>query len=548
MSNASPSSSQKFELLRKYNKKLKSISLARLLLEPERFEQFSIAMPGMLLDFSRTHLDRDAFELLIELARASEFEHHRNRLFSGQNVNCTENRPAMHMALRSRELGKNLPAGEFEAMEESMQRMLSFAGHFHQGAHPDGGEMRVRNIVHIGIGGSLLGTKLLCDVFSSGVSESSATKSPSVYFLGSVDAHHRENLLRTLDPAETIVILVSKSFTTGDTLLHGKRLKSWLEKSLDSASVVRRLFAVTGEPDRAKQFGVPDQQTLFLPSWVGGRYSLWSPVSLAAAAVGGPTAFTDLAQGAADMDSHFQHAELHENLPLIMGLLGVWHRNVCNYSSWGVIPYDQRLQALPSHLQQLIMESNGKGVDASGAPVAHSTAPVVFGESGTDAQHSLFQALHQGTDHVPLNLIAVIRPDHDDQEAHIELLANMLAQATALATGRSAEETRIQMGSEGLVEGPEAIEALLGHRSFKGNRPSEILLLDDLGPRNLGKLLALYEHKVFVESVIWGINAFDQWGVELGKSLAPDIKSALEGTASASPELQGLMAYIRQKQ
>lgn len=547
MSKLMSSSVQILELLQKYNKKLKNIPLAKLLCEPARFEQFSIGMEGMLLDFSRTHLDQEALALLLKLAKASDFEHYRDRLFSGEDVNFTENRPAMHMALRSRELGNHLPAIEFNAMEESMHRMLEFAGHFHKGTHPNEGEMRVRNIVHIGIGGSLLGTKLLCDVFGSGVSASSALKLPKVYFLGSVDAHFREDLLRTLDPAETVVILVSKSFTTGDTLMHGKRLQQWLAKNLGDGAVGRRLFAVTGETNRAIQFGVPEGQTLFLPAWVGGRYSLWSPVSLAAAAIGGPAAFDELTQGAAEMDSHFQQAELHENLPVIMGLLGVWHRNICNYSSWGVIPYDQRLRALPAHLQQLIMESNGKGVDVSGLPVVHATAPVVFGESGTDAQHSLFQALHQGTDIVPLNLIAVIRPDHDDREAHSELLANMLAQATALAAGRSAEQTRIQMESESAIKLSEANEALLGHRSFTGNRPSELLLLDDLGPRNLGKLLALYEHKVFVESIIWGINAFDQWGVELGKSLAPEIKTALEGGASVSPDLQGLMAYIRHR-
>jgi glucose-6-phosphate isomerase len=538
---------QVFELLQKYNKKLQATPLLDLMNEQARFEQFSIGMDGMLLDFSRTHINREAFDLLLKLAKVSELELHRDRLFSGAHVNLTEDRPAMHMALRSRELGVHLPDGEMKLMEEGMQGMLDIAGFFHRRAHPFDETIKVRNIVHVGIGGSLLGPRLLCDVLGSGQNGADTGKLPSVHFLGSVDAHHREDLLRDLDPSETVVILASKSFTTGDTLMHGVRLQQWMEMSLGTAGTSKRFFAVTGEANRAIQFGVPQEQVLFLPAWVGGRYSLWSPVSLTAASIGGPEAFQEMLLGAAALDRHFQQAELHENLPVIMGLLGVWHRNVCNYSNWGVIPYDQRLRGLPGHLQQLIMESNGKSVDINGEPAAMFTSPVVFGESGTDAQHSLFQAMHQGSDRVPLNLIAVIRPDHQDKEAHAELLANMLAQAMALAGGRSLEQTRIKMEAEIGAENLACSEHLIAHRCFEGNRPTELLLLDDLSPANLGKLLALYEHKVFVESAIWGINAFDQWGVELGKTLTPDIKRALETGSSVSPGLQGLMTYIRNR-
>jgi glucose-6-phosphate isomerase len=325
--------------------------------------------------------------------------------------------------------------------------------------------------------------------------------------------------------------------------MHGKKIRQWMEASLDSNSVSQRTFAVTSNVEKAAALNVPINQVLYLPHWVGGRYSLWSPVSLAAAAVGGPEAFRLLLKGAAGMDRHFTQAPLEENLPVLMGLLGVWHRNICGYASWGVIPYDQRLRLLPAHLQQLIMESNGKSVSFSGEAVTQHTAPLVFGETGTDAQHSLFQSLHQGSEKVPLNLVGVISPDHGDADAHAELLANMLAQATALATGRSDIETRKLMESEGLT----IDDAMVNQRSFEGNRPSEILLLDNLGPENLGKLLALYEHKVFVESVIWGINAFDQWGVELGKSLAPSIRDVLQGRESADPALAGLMSYIKDR-
>ena len=442
----------------------------------------------------------------------------------------------MHMALRTRKLRQQLPSGDSEAMEQSMQQMLLLAGALHRSELPADKQASVRNIVHVGIGGSLLGTRLLCDALAK-----KSSSAPAVHFLGSVDAHHRERLLPGLKPEETVVILVSKSFTTSDTLMHGLRMRQWLEQNIGKRAARERMFAVTSERSRAHD--IPDDQILYLPEWVGGRYSLWSPVSLAAAALAGPDVFRDLLRGATEMDRHFVEMDLAENLPVLLGLLGVWHRNICGFSSWGVIPYDQRLGLLPAHLQQLIMESTGKSVGSDGRPVDNATAPVVFGACGTDAQHSLFQAMHQGCDRVPLHLLGVIRPDHEDREAHAELLANLLAQATALATGRTAEQTRAQMARED----PAAPDDLLAHRTFEGNRPSELLLLDDLSPKNLGKLLALYEHMVFVESVIWGINAFDQWGVELGKSLAPEIRRSLEGGESTPSGLGSLLDHIRER-
>lgn len=543
MSNAQVSIIGILELLHKSNNKLGEIPLLTLIGEADRFKNFSCSVKGILLDFSRTHLNKEALDLLLSLAKASGVEEHRASLFNAEAVNTTENRPAMHMALRSRELAKRLPAKEAGSMEKSMDQMLQFAGQFHAGRLPSDSKQNIRDIVHVGIGGSLLGTKLLCDVFQSQTNRSSDSQVPRVHFLGSVDAHIREQLLRSLNPHETAVVLVSKSFSTKDTLLHGASLQKWMESSLGTEGTRARVFAVTNRVDQARAFGVTEQQILFMPLWVGGRYSLWSPVSLAAAAIAGPDAFLELLQGGAEMDQHFLTAKSEENLPVLMGLLGVWHRNICGYASWGVIPYDQRLRILPAYLQQLIMESNGKSVTTNGTPTSLATAPMVFGECGTDAQHSLFQAMHQGTDKSPLNLIGIIRPDHDDNTAHSELLANLLAQARALAVGRSAEETGLMMEAEGnSVE-----EGLLSHRTFEGNRPTELLLLDDLSPVNLGKLLALYEHKVFVESVIWGINAFDQWGVELGKSLTPEIRCALAGDGPSSPDLESLMVYIRDR-
>jgi glucose-6-phosphate isomerase len=525
------------EMLQKCNKKLSDVPLSELISEPGRFRHFSSGIDGLLLDYSRVHIDRETLELLFLLARKRGVSEARDGLFRGESVNFTEHRPAMHMALRSRELGQHLPAGEFEAMEQAMEQMLLLAESLHRGVLPSDGQTRVRNILHVGIGGSMLGTRLLCEALCA-----NGDDVPDVHFLGSVDAHHRESLLPDLSPAETVVVLASKSFTTTDTLMHGQRILDWLSQGLGQKAAYERAFAVTCDRERALSLGVPGSQILHLPEWVGGRYSLWSPVSLAAAAVMGPDTFRQLLRGAAAMDRHFLESAAQDNLPLLMGLLGFWHRNICGYGCWGVIPYDQRLRLLPAHLQQLIMESNGKTVNAQGQPVRDATAPLVFGECGTDAQHSLFQALHQGFDRVPLNLVGVIRAAHADSEAHAELLANFLAQATALATGRTIDETRQQV-SAGEALTPE----LLAHRSFEGNRPSELLLLDDLGAVNLGKLLALYEHKVFVESVIWGVNAFDQWGVELGKTLAPAIRHSLEEGGCETASLEGLLDYIRQR-
>ena len=533
-----PILSETLKMLHKYNKKLSKNALAELISEPERFKNYSCRMDGLLLDYSRTHLNDEIRCQLLKLAEVCEVPQRRDDLFAGKPVNVSENRPAMHMALRSKELGSELSGDEIERMKEGMDNMLELASILNQGVLPSDKSQMVRNIIHVGIGGSLLGPKLLCDVFQPG-----SNSGLDVHFLGSVDALPREQLIQALDPRETVVIMVSKSLTTTDTLLHGARIRDWMNGELGSSEADRRIFAVTSQPDKAAALNIPAGQTLYFPSWVGGRYSLWSPVSLVAAAVAGPAQFQELSRGAAEMDRHFQEADLEANLPVMMGLLGVWYRNIRDYPAWGVIPYDQRLRGLPGHLQQLIMESNGKSVTIGGDPVTMATAPVVFGECGTDAQHSVFQAMHQGSDIVPLHLVAVIKPDHEDTDAHAELLANLLAQATSLAVGRTLEQTRSMMKSNDQDLAGESI----AHRVFEGNRPSELLFMDDLSARNLGKLLALYEHKVFVESVIWGINPFDQWGVELGKSLAPDIKRALQGEDTATADLEGLLAYIKSR-
>lgn len=522
------------KLLQKSNKRLSAIPLAQWLQRDGRFAEFSRSLPGVLFDFSRVGIDGQALEELLELAQICRVEQHRDRLFAADRVNVSEDRPALHMALRNRDLLRNIDPRESILVTESMQAMFTLADKIGKGQadHPLGG---ITDIVHIGIGGSLLGTRLLNEALTPPGADL------KVHFLGSVDGHEREQLLPRLQAASTLVVMVSKSFTTVDTLLHGTRVHQWLREELGDQAAKQHLFAVTGAVGKAREFGVASDQILYLPDWIGGRFSLWSAVSLSVAVQMGSARFKDLLAGARAMDEHFCSADLPNNLPVLMALIAVWHRNICAYGARGVMPYDQRLRSLPAYLQQLFMESNGKSVGMDGKPVSLATAPVIFGETGTDAQHSLFQAMHQGSDVLPLSFVGVIKPDHGDCEAHNELLSNMLAQLTALAEGRDSPKTRQQW--------PDAEPGQLAQRVFTGSRPSDLLLLDRLDAFNLGQLLALYEHQTFVESVLWGINAFDQWGVELGKTLTPSIHAALaseNGEAESSPaSLAPVLKYIR---
>ena len=503
-------------------------SLAERLCEPDRFTQFSARSGDLLLDFSRTSMDQQALTQLLNMAEESGVERARHRLFAGENINFTENRPALHMAMRSDDVLALLDTQTVSRLTENRQRMFEFAAAFAAGHLPDNTGQPVRHIIHIGIGGSVLGPRLLIEALAK-------SSSPQVHFLSSIDAHLRSSLLVSLDPAETVVIVATKSFTTGETLLHARRVAAWMEQAIGPEKTLQRMFAVSGNQKAVDAFGVSRENTLYLPDWVGGRYSIWSAVSLASAAVMGEDGFGEFLRGAAEMDRHFQTAALRENLPVLMALTGIWHRNICAYPAQAVIPYDYRLRSLPAYLQQLVMESNGKSVDSQGEHIDYDTSPVLFGEPGTDAQHSLFQMFHQGTDIVPMSFIAAVRPDHDDKEAHAGLLANMLAQATALATGTA---------------GVSQSQELDVHRQMAGERPSEIILMDKLSPYSLGQLLALYEHKVFVESVIWDINPFDQFGVELGKVVANTIQPALESETQSVPANYGLnelLDYIRNK-
>lgn len=515
-----------------------------LLKEPDRFQQFSRFFDGILLDFSRTALSSGDFENLMELAGASGVEALRDRMYSGARINFTEHRAVLHPLWRERNFSDLLPAEEVASLIGATVRLRAIAQALHRGQLPgEAGQGRIRHLIHVGIGGSLLGPRLLCEAFPP------SGDCPQIHFLSSVDALERERLLGRIDARETAVMLVSKSFATSEVLLHANRIRQWQSASLSPEESEQRLFAVTAATGKAVAFGVPADHVLQMGTWTGGRFSVWSPVGVTAAVSMGPDSFEQFLQGGASMDRHFREAPLPDNLPVILAMLSIWHRNICGYDVHGLIPYDSRLKGLAGWLQQVEMESNGKSVDTAGLAVSLGTAPVVMGDCGTDAQHALFQAFHQGATVVPLDFIGVVNPDHEDFEAQQQLLSHMLAQATALAVGQDRAQTMNMMRRQGVAN--EELEALLPHRIMPGNRPSNVILLDELSPSMLGRLLVLYEHKVFVESVIWQINAFDQWGVELGKSLADAIQPALSSEGAAIPEdipgLEGLVKHIRQR-
>jgi glucose-6-phosphate isomerase len=472
-----------------------------------RATDWSVRAGPVFASFARQRMDRAALAALVSAAEAAGVPQALRALVDGEQVNRSEQRPALHTALRS-SLGRgDIAGGAHVEASEARQRMAALVAALEASD--------VTDIVNVGIGGSDLGPRLVVDAlrdFHSGRFR--------IHFLTNVDGSAVQHLLRGLDPARTAAILVSKSFGTQETLLNGAILKDWLGSG-------ERLYAVSANTAKAEAFGVDAARVLPMWDWVGGRYSLWSTVGFAIALAIGLPNFERLLAGAAGMDAHALQAPLARNLPVLHALAAVWNRNALGFDTHAVLPYDERLSLLPAYLQQLVMESLGKSVRPDGAPVAMATVPVIWGGAGTSCQHSFFQALHQGTDAVPADFIGVVRPAHRYDENHNALLANLLAQTQALATGFDADDPQ---------------------KSYPGNRPSTLWLLDELTPESLGTLIALYEHSVYVQSVLWGINAFDQWGVELGKKIASNLLPALRGEPDGSvadPVTRALLDEIR---
>lgn len=474
--------------------------------EAGRAEKMSIQAAGLHVSFARQRVDGEAFAALLAIAEELDLPGALDRLFTGERVNATEHRAALHTALRGDPAGSTGSVAAHAQANACRQRMAALVERIRLGG--------VRDVVNIGIGGSDLGPRLVVDALGKGAS-------PRVHFLANVDAHAAMRLLSRLDPASTVAVVVSKSFATQETLANARIVRDWMGEGAND-----RLFAVSANTARAVEFGIDPERILPMWDWVGGRYSLWSAVGLSIALGLGSDEFDALLAGAAQMDVHVYGSGVSSNLAVWHALIAVWNRNALGLDTQAVIPYDERLRLLPSFLQQLVMESLGKSVTVSGAPVQLATGPVVWGGAGTDVQHSFFQSLHQGTDVVPVDFIGVVNPDHHLAENHRIVLANLLAQAESLANGEASEDP---------------------HRSYPGGRPSTMILLDRLDARSLGALLALYEHSVYLQAVLLDINAFDQWGVELGKRLAGGLLPYLVdgGCDVVDPVTAALLARVR---
>jgi len=488
--------------------------------EPRRLDRLRLSAAGLELDLSKQPWSLADLEAALDLARASGVEAARERLFAGEIVNASEGRPALHMALRAPDGADWKAAGRpvSRDVEATRRGIRAFAEAVRSGTRRGATGRPFRAIVNIGIGGSDLGPRLIWEALRP------LDASIELRFVANVDPAELAQALTGLDPAETLIVTVSKTFTTLETLTNAEAARAWLRAALGPASD-SHLVAVSAAPDRAQAFGVPPDQVFAFWDWVGGRYSIWSAVGLSCAVALGYDAFAGLHAGARAMDEHFRTAPPAANAPVLLALAHLFNRDGLGRPIRAVVPYAQRLRLFAAYLQQLEMESNGKQVTAEGNPVAHPTAASVFGDAGTNGQHAFFQLLHQGTDIIPVDILAVREGSEGAPDAQRKLLANAIAQAEALMIGRSEADVRAELAGRPAAE----IEALAPQRTFPGNRPSSFILMDRLDPERLGALLALYEHKTFVEGVIWRINSFDQWGVELGKTLAARVLAELEG-------------------
>ncbi len=517
-------------------------TIADLFGDPNRFQTFSRNTGDLLFDFSKTTIDSGALSLLIELARRTGVEAKRDAMFGGEKINETEGRAVLHTALRAAE-GPILVDGEdvLAGVLETRARMAKFANAIRSGQIAGQGGSYT-DVVNIGIGGSDLGpvmATLALAPFHDG---------PRVHYVSNVDGAHINDTLAGLDPTRTLVVVASKTFTTIETMTNAETAKMWMAKAV--ADPAKQFAALSTAAELTEAFGIPSQHVFGFEDWVGGRYSLWGPIGLGVMLAVGPENFEEFLAGGCAMDTHFKEADLADNLPVLLALVGVWHNQVCGHATRAVLPYDQRLLRLPAYLQQLEMESNGKSVAMDGSDLETHSGPIVWGEPGTNGQHAFYQLIHQGTRVVPCEFIVAAEGHEPDLAHHHRLLvANCLAQAEALMMGRSLEEATAIMAAKGL-EGAE-LDRQARHRVFKGNRPSTMLAYPKLTPFVLGQIIALYEHRVFVEGVILGINSFDQWGVELGKELAKALDPVLTGASDGAGKdgsTLGLVTFIRSNQ
>ncbi len=494
--------------------------IADLFEAPGRAARFSAPLDGMLFDYSKTNLDAATLKQLIALAEQAGVADRRDAMFAGEKINETEGRAVLHTALRRSE-GPVTVDGEdvIPQVHLTLGRMAEFAQAVRGGDFKGQGG-RITDVVNIGIGGSDLGPAMACQALAS------YADGPRCHFVSNVDGAHITQVMRGLDPATTLVIVASKTFTTIETMTNARTARAMMAKTV--ADPAAQFVALSSSPQRTGAFGIPQARVFDFADWVGGRYSMWGPIGLSIMLAIGPERFDEFLRGAEAMDTHFREAPFGTNLPVLLALVGIWHHQFCGYPTRAVLPYDQQLARLPAYLQQLEMESNGKSVAMDGTALTVPSGPVVWGAPGTNGQHAFYQLLHQGTGIVPCEFMVAAEGNEMGRSRHHRLLvANCLAQSKALMEGRSLATARALMQEAGFTG--QELERQARHRVFPGNRPSSTLIYPRLTPDMLGRIVALYEHRVFVEGVILGINSFDQWGVELGKELAKSLEPVLAG-------------------
>ena len=512
--------------------------------DPQRFEKFSLRFNDILLDFSKNRITEETLQLLHNLVEEAELSSWIEKMFAGEAINHTEQRAVLHVALRNMTGqpmyvdGKDvmpLVKAELEKMEVLSEAIRSRKWRGVSG-------QPITDIVNIGIGGSDLGPVMVTEALRPyGVHDL------RVHYVSNVDENHILDTLEKVRPETTLFIVASKTFTTQETMLNANTARTWFLKAIDDESALKKHFvAVSANIAAAEKFGIAKENVFAMWDWVGGRYSLWSAIGLSIAIYIGMEHYRSLLLGAYEMDVHFRTAPVAENLPVTLALLGVWYNNFFGAQAHVVLPYDQHLHRLPAYLQQADMESNGKYVDRQGKEVTDTTGPIIFGEIGISAQHAFYQLLHQGTKLVPADILAPISDYHCIQDHHRALMSNVFAQAEALMKGKTEEEARDELQAAGMET--KQLEQLLPYKIFQGNKPTNTILFDTLDPKTLGSLIALYEHKIFVQGVIWNINSFDQWGVELGKQLASHILDELEhdnAVTTHDSSTNGLINYYK---
>ena len=524
-----PLKTKSWEDLKNHFNKIKATSISDLFVnDPNRFKNFSINFGDLLLDFSRNRINNETLDIFEKLAEEIKLNDAIKSYFNGEKINETEGRGVLHTAVRNQSNNKLIHDGVniIEKIKTERERVFKFSNEIITGNYLGFSGKRISTIVNVGIGGSDLGPKMVTEALEF------YRNHLNIKFISNVDGDHLHGLLEVLDPETTLFIIVSKSFKTQETLTNGETIKRWFIKKTNKDAVSKHFVAVSNNLDKTKDFGISSDKIFPMNDWVGGRFSLWSSAGITIALAIGQDNFQELLSGAQEVDYHFKTAKFRDNIPKILAMIGVWYTNFWNAETEAVVPYTEYLRSLPAYLQQSVMESNGKSVNRDGEKINYQTSPVIWGASGTNSQHAFFQHIHQGTKLIPVDFIGFKNSLFKNSEHQKKLLANLIGQVDALMKGKNKDEVEKELKSKKMNE--DEIKFLTPYKVFDGNKPSNTMIFEKVTPKNIGRLIAIYEHKIFVQGIVWNIFSFDQWGVELGKELAEKIlqKDNLKSSSS----------------